>query len=439
MPLIKFRRLKELEQHERQEIIFRSSLSMDDVVRDVIVPLYEDIKSSPLESLKKYSEKWDGFIPEPLLLEKEVLKKSYESLKKNEPETIEAFQKAYQNIKAFHEKQKPRGFETQLEDNTLGYLFKPFNSAALYVPGGKALYPSTVLMGIVPAKIAGVSEITILSPPHPQDQSVPQVVRAMAYLAGADRLLQAGGGQAILSMAVGLSELGIQPVDFIYGPGNKYVSAGKSFVSSQGLCGIDTFAGPSEVVIISDGSANPEYLAHDLLSQAEHDEDATAILICTDQNVVEKTIHEIDAAIENRDSDRKEITRASIQKNGHAFLVDDLDEAVRFSNEFAPEHLEIQTKNDDEVLSKIEAAGSVFLGEFSPVAMGDYYSGTNHILPTNRAARFSSGISTHSFFRRITYQKCSKKGIQKAMKPISTMSRVEGLFDEHGYSVLVRQ
>ena len=432
------RSLAQLSPKEKQDIIYRSSLNVEVLIRDVIIPLYEEIKESPVNGLKKYSQKWDQCVPDPLMLTREDLKESYENAKKKTPEKIEAFEIAYQNIKFFHEKQKPQNFEVDIEDNQLGYLFQPFDSVTLYIPGGTALYPSTALMGIIPAVIAGVQDITILTPPNPDNGRVPEIVQAIAYLAGAHRLLQAGGAQAILSAAIGISEFKLHPADFIYGPGNKYVAAAKAFVSSRNLCGVDTFAGPSEVVIIADETAKPNYLAHDLLAQAEHDEDALAILLCTDEQVADAAIKEIEKAIEERDSDRKQITKKAIQRNGHVFLVDQIEEAIDFSNEFAPEHLEIQTKNNEDVLAKIRAAGSIFLGDYSPVAVGDYYSGTNHILPTGRAARFSSGISVHSFFRRITYQKCSQKGLKKSEKPISIMSKTEGLFDEHGYSVLIR-
>ncbi len=438
MPFLRSRRLKDLTKEERRAIIYRTSLPLKDIIEELVAPIYEEMLVSPNRTLEKYSDKWDGFTPKPLILERDDLKKSYKFFKKKEPQKIEAFEKAYENIKYFHKQQKPQELEVQVNNNKLGLIFKPFNSVALYVPGGKALYPSTTLMGVTPAKIAGVENITVISPPHPKNKMVPLIVQATAYLAGADRIVQVGGIQAILSMAVGIDKLGIKPADFIYGPGNKYVSAAKTFVSYQGLCGIDTFAGPSEVVIIADKTANPSYLAHDLLAQAEHDEDAMAILLCNNQKVLQATIRELDHTIKNRNSDRKEIIKAAIQKNGYIFLVEDIEEAIHFSNQFAPEHLEIQTQNDKEVLKNIQAAGSVFLGEYSPVAMGDYYSGTNHILPTKRAARFSSGISTHTFFRRITYQECSKQGLKNAIDPISIMSKEEGLFNEHGYSVIIR-
>ncbi len=438
MPLLTPRPLESLSREERRSILYRNFLSLDQIVERVVVPIYEEMLANNLGTLVKYNKKWDGFNAEPLVLGREKLKDSYDFFKKNKPTKIEAFEAAHKNIKDFHEQQKPRNLETTISQNTLGLLFRPFESVALYVPGGKALYPSTALMGVTPAKIAGVQDITIVSPPHPEGKSVPKIVQATAYLAGAHRIVQTGGAQGVLSMGIGIQELNLPPIDFIYGPGNKYVSAAKVFLNHQGLCGIDTFAGPSEVLIIADETANPSYLAHDLLAQAEHDEDAVAILLCTDGVIAQQVADVLVDAVENRNSDRKEITRSAIQKNGHIFLVNNLEEAIHFSNKFSPEHLEIQTKNDEEVLSKIQSAGSIFLGAHSPVAMGDYYSGTNHILPTNRAARFSSGVSTHTFFRRITYQRCSERGLEKAAEPISIMSKEEGLFDEHGYSVLVR-
>ena len=431
-------KLKELSEKEKKSILYRESISLDHIIQDTIRSLYNEIVEDPLRTLKKYTKKWDHCSPEPLVLDKNHLEEAAENVQKKNLDLWNAFKEAAKNITKFHTKQRPNNFEINIQENTLGYKFQPFESVALYVPGGKALYPSTVLMGSLPASIAGVENINIISPPNPAENGVPEIVRAAAYMGGASKIIQAGGAHSILAMTTTIPEYELQPIDFIYGPGNRYVSAAKSFIASRNLCGIDTYAGPSEVLIIADSSANPKYLAHDLLAQSEHDEDASAILLCTDEKIAIQTIEKIKNAIENSDSKRKEITRTSIEKNGKALLVDTLEEAIEFSNQFAPEHLEIQTQANEEVLTKIQAAGSVFLGDYSPVAVGDYYSGTNHILPTNRAARFSSGISVHSFLRRITYQKCSKEGLQKSASPISLMSKAEGLFDEHGYSVLVR-
>ena len=437
-----FAKLEELSEKEKKGILYRETISLDSVIQDTIQPIYEEILEDTIGTLKKYNQKWDHCSPDPLILRRDRLRIAAKNVQRKSPKLWNAFEEAARNIKKFHERQKPDGFEIKIQDNTLGYKFQPFDAVALYVPGGKALYPSTVLMGSLPASIAGVEDISIISPPNPDDNAVPDVVQAAAYMGGASRLIQAGGAHSILAMTTTIPEYGLLPVDFIYGPGNRYVSAAKSFVASRNLCGIDTYAGPSEILIIADSSANPRYLAHDLLAQAEHDEDATAILLCTDEKIASQAIDEmtqtINQTIKNKDSKRKKITRSSIERNGKVLLVDTLEEAIEFSNQFAPEHLEIQTMINEDVFKKIRAAGSVFLGDYAPVAIGDYYSGTNHILPTNRTARFSSGISVHSFFRRITYQKCSAEGLQKATDPISLISKAEGLFEEHGYSVLVR-
>ena len=438
MSLIDIKKLSILSPQERRDTLRRSSISLEDITRKVIRPLYKSIQKGSLNTIKKYGKKWDGFIPDKIHLKQEDLEIAYNSVLQKNPEILDAFKKAKDNIFEFHNRQKPQDFDTIIHNNQLGFKFQPFDSVALYVPGGKALYPSTVLMGIIPAKLAGVKNIHIVTPPNASIGRVSDVVQAVAYLAGATSLIQSGGAQAILAMAYGIDEFNISPVDFIYGPGNRFVAAAKSFAFANNLCGIDSFAGPSEVVIIADASAHPRYLAHDLLAQAEHDEDAISILLCTDKKIAELCLVEITKAIEKRDSLRKKIAEKSIRNNGRIFLVDNIDEAIHFSNEFAPEHLEIQTSSNKDVLSKITAAGSIFIGDYSPVAVGDYYSGTNHILPTGRAARFASGVSVHSFYRRITWQECSRQGLDLSRDPITIMSKTEGLFDEHGYSVLTR-
>lgn len=438
MSLVEIKQLSKLSKEELNSLIYRDSLNPEEIVKNLVAPMAAEIKADALSALKKYSSKFDGLVPKPLVYNNTDLKVFYEKVKQEQPQVLAAFEKAQENITEFHMRQKPEGFEANIGANQLGFKFVPFDSVALYVPGGKALYPSTVLMGIIPAKIAGVEDITIITPPNLENKKAPDIVLAMAYLAGADRVLQAGGAQAVLAMAYGVEGLGIRAVDFIYGPGNIYVAAAKSFVNGRGLCGIDSFAGPSEVLIIADQSAEPYYLAHDLLAQAEHDEDAISVLLTDDEKTAKETANQIEKAIEEKNSDRKSITKESISRNGKILIVESLEDAIHFSNNFAPEHLEVQTGNDQDVLKKIKAAGSIFVGKFAPVAIGDYYSGTNHILPTNRAARFSSGVGIQTFYRRITYQICSEQGLKNSCEPISEMSKVEGLFDEHGYSVLAR-
>jgi len=429
--------LNKISDQQKKKIIYRSSLQLGKVMSEVIDPLAVDLQENTKEKILKYSEKWDKTRPDPLVLNRDDLKTSYDKILEQNPEVIDAFASASENINEFHKRQIPGDFETQVGENRLGLKFVPFDRVALYVPGGKARYPSSVLMGIIPAKIAGVKDITIISPPDPSTGKTPEIVQAIAHLAGADRIVQAGGAQAVIGLAYGIPEEEVQPVDFIYGPGNVFVAAAKNYVFSNNLCGIDSFAGPSEVLIIADESANPAYLAHDLLAQAEHDENASAILLTTSEQSAHDTVEHIEKALNSR-KDRQQITSEAIQRNGQIFIVDSLDDAVEFSNLYAPEHLEIQTKTDEKILSKIRAAGSVFVGPNAPVAVGDYFSGTNHILPTNRGARFSSGVSVHTFFRRITYQHVSRAGLEASKVPITIMSKEEGLFDEHGYSVLAR-
>ena len=432
--------LKEMSTEDKKNIFYRKSIDLNLVMQEVVQPLSEDLKKETRKKLLQYTERWDKCRPDPLLVMPDEMEKSYKSLLKSKPEVIKSFSLAADNIREFHEKQTPSPVETKIGDNTLGLKFIPFDRVALYVPGGKALYPSTVLMGVIPAKIAGVKDISIVSPPNPETGKVPEIVRAMGFLVKADRIVQAGGAQAVLSMAYGIPEENIPPVDYIYGPGNKFVAAAKNYVFSNNYCGIDSFAGPSEALIIADHTANPYYLAHDLMAQAEHDEDASAILVCTSQKTAMATIDFLEQAFDKKKerADRGSITLNSIKKNGKIIIVDTLKEAISFSNEYAPEHLEIQTECDDEVLAQITSAGSIFAGPYAPVAIGDYFSGTNHILPTNRAARFSSGVSVHSFFKRITYQKISREGLLASCDPVTHMSKEEGLFDEHGFSILAR-
>ena len=436
--LIRIEKLNELTQEEYSKIIIRKDLDVYSIIEKTIAPIHKEIIKDVEKTVSKYNKKWDLFSAKPLVLSNQDLKLSYERLLNNEPEVMRSFINAYSNIHKFHKKQILKGYKLKLNKNILGVKYEAFSTVGLYVPGGKALYPSTVLMGAIPAKIAGVGRVIIATPPDSSLKEVSPIVQAMAYFAGVECIIQAGGPHAILALAQGLKNYEIPPVDFICGPGNIYVTAAKVYAFSKGFCGIDSFAGPSEVLIIADHTANPLYLAHDLLSQAEHDENASSILLCTDAKVAYQTQEKINEAIQTRQSKRQKITTESIKKNGLILIVDSLDDAIQFSNTFAPEHLEIHTKKDHKILPQIKSAGSIFLGQYSPVAMGDYYSGTNHILPTNRAARYSSGLGVQSFYKRITYQNISKQGILQASHDISVMSKQEGLFDEHGLSVLIR-
>lgn len=425
---------------QRQQLFARSGLDLSHVREQVIQPLARRFRENAAQALKEAIQKFEGTLPEPLILGQQELEAAYQRVLKTQEEIVSAFALAAANIRQFHEAQKQVGFSSEIAGNTLGMNFVPFDRVALYVPGGKALYPSTVLMGVLPARIAGVEDITLLTPPAPETRRVSDVVLAMAHIAGATRVLQAGGAQAIFAAAYGIEAIGLNPVDFIYGPGNIYVSAAKIHVAGENLCGIDSFAGPSEVVIIADDSANARYVAHDLMAQAEHDENAQAILLTTSSELAEATEKEISASLDKRSDDekRRQITLESIRRNGRAILVSSLDDAMAISNRYAPEHLELQTRENDRLLAQVRAAGSVFVGDYAPVAAGDYYSGTNHILPTAGGARFTSGVSVYTFYRRITWQKLTAEGLRRGKDAIAVMSEAEGLFAEHGYSVSTR-
>ncbi|MBV6492713.1 MAG: Histidinol dehydrogenase [Turneriella sp.] len=437
---IRTERFSDLTADEKKELFTHRVLDIAEVKHTVIEPLAAEFRKNSLRAFEDAVKKYDKFLPSTFILKEDDLKVAYERTLAHDSNTIEAFRKAAANITEFHEKQIQNGFETQIAGNTLGMRFIPFGSVALYVPGGKALYPSTALMGIIPARLAGVKNILLITPPNPETKRVADIVLACAYIAGATHVLQAGGAQAIFAAAFGIPELGILPVDFIYGPGNIFVASAKAYVAGENLCGIDSFAGPSEVVIIADETANPRFVAHDLMAQAEHDENAQAILITTSPRLAATVEDEIIDALKKRDEDekRKAITLAAMERNGRILLVDTLNEAIEISNKYAPEHLEIQTAQNEILLAAVKAAGSVFVGDYAPVAAGDYYSGTNHILPTAGAARFSSGVSVFSFYRRITYQKLTHAGLFAGKDAISLMSKAEGLFAEHGYSVLTR-
>lgn len=437
---LKIQQYADMDAAERTRLFSHAGLDLAAVRRETIEPLASEFRKNPLAALRAAAERFEGFVPEKLILLKDDFQAAHDRISKNYPAVLAAFNKAAQNIEAFHSRQKQPGFQTEIAGNTLGVKFVPFDRVALYVPGGKALYPSTVLMGILPARIAGVADITLMTPPDPKNGQVADIVLAMAHIAGATRLVQAGGAQAIFAAAYGVDEIALEPVDFIYGPGNVYVSAAKAHAANENLCGIDSFAGPSEVLIIADDSANARYVAHDLMAQAEHDENAQAILVTTSSQLAERVGSEILESLKKRNDDekRKQITLEAMRRNGRVLIVDSLDEAIEISNRYAPEHLEIQTRENDRVLDRIRAAGSIFVGDFAPVAAGDYYSGTNHILPTAGGARFTSGVSVYTFYRRITWQSLTRDGLEKGKDAISEMSKAEGLFAEHGYSVLTR-
>ena len=437
---------KELSSDEYENLLIRKNQSEARDVYQTAEKIIQEIESRGIEAVRQYSLAFDGVIPDPLILsvEDEVCKRAENSLSKD---LKAAFAKAAENIHRFHllQKESFQPKETKTAESLLvGFYYVPVESVAIYVPGGLASYPSSVLMGVIPAKIAGVSQCTVISPPSNKNVSTSQATRphsfvdpAVVYcarLTGADFILQVGGIQGIATAALGLVG---SPCSLIVGPGNRYVTAAKSLLASQGKIRMDLPAGPSEVAIIADQSAKPEFIAADLLSQAEHGRDSSCVLLTDSLDLAQKTTAEIEKGIQNRPS-RRAIKTESMQNHSFILVFEDIEEAFSFTNSYAPEHLELCVSEPQKALAKIRNAGSIFLGHYAPVALGDYYSGTNHILPTGGSARFYSGLGVDSFLKRVTYQYPSQQSLKEALPSILLMSEHEGFDQEHGHSVSVR-
>lgn len=397
------------------------------VATEKILPILDAVRTRGDKALIEYTEKFDGITLSSVTLDPHSIQTNLD------PKIKEAFLRAKKNIETFHEAQKRESWSKTIDGNRLGVKYTPIPSLSVYAPGGKALYPSSVLMGVIPAKIAGVKNIQLVTPP--QKEGLPEILIWLSQILGVNRIVTVGGAQGIAACAYGTDS--IPKSEFIVGPGNAYVAAAKSYLAGKGIIGIDSPAGPSEVCIIADASANPKWVACDMLSQAEHGEDSSAILLTTDKNFAVKVSEELEKAFIERPK-RLEMKQNSIYKNSAIIIFPSLEDCIWFSNELAPEHLEIQTKTNEEVFSKIEHAGSVFLGPYSPVAMGDYISGTNHILPTARGSRIYSSLGVDTFLKRVTFQEVTKESLESLYPFVKLMSELEGLDEEHGTSVKIR-
>ncbi|TGL69004.1 histidinol dehydrogenase [Leptospira jelokensis] len=392
-----------------------------------ILPILEDVRTKGDSALYSYTEMFDGIKLNGLTIDPKSIKTNID------PKTKEAFLRAKENIETFHKEQKREAWSKTIDGNRLGVKYTPIPSLAVYAPGGKALYPSSVLMGIIPAKIAGVPRIQLITPP--QKEGIPEILIWLAQILEIDRIVTVGGAQGIAACAYGTES--VPKSEFIVGPGNAYVAAAKSYLSGQGLIGIDSPAGPSEVCIIADKEANPHWIACDMLSQAEHGEDSSAILLTTDVTLAKRVQEELEIAFVERPK-RLAMKQKAIYENSGILVFPSMEDCIWFSNELAPEHLEIQTTDNEAVFSQIEHAGSVFLGAYSPVAMGDYISGTNHILPTARGSRIYSSLGVDTFLKRVTFQEVTKESLETLYPFVKLMSELEGLDEEHGTSVKVR-
>lgn len=397
-------------------------------VEESVKQIIADVRTNGDSAIKKYSAKFDGFSGESLLVTDEEYAQAFAELPQS---FIGVLERSIENIKNFHKRQVKQGFEIDLGDRIIGQKITPVEKAGIYVPGGTAAYPSTVLMNAIPAKIAGVKSV-IMATPVKSDGKVKPEVLAAAKMCGVDKVFKMGGAQAIAAMAYGTES--VPKVDKITGPGRDYVATAKKLVSGV-ACGIDMIAGPSEILVLADKFANPVFVAADMLSQAEHDRIASAILITDSKNLAESVIRELVRQVEKLE--RREIAKASLENNCKIIITDNLLSAVAVCNEYAPEHLELAVKEPFKLLENVKNAGSVFLGYNTPEAVGDYYAGANHTLPTSGTARFASPLSVEDFVKSTQYVYFSDEALKSAADDIVAFAESEGL-GGHAESVAVR-
>ena len=423
-------KLMEIVEYKKEEVKNLTQWSQTDVnqVIGTVTEIIENIKENKDLAVKNYTEKFDKAKIENLQVTKDEINEAYNTL---DDEIIESLKAAAKNIEKFHKEEIPEEWSITVQDGiNAGQIIRPLNSVGCYIPGGRAVYPSSILMTVIPAKIAGVKRIICCTPPNPEGK-IQEAILVAADIAGADEIYKVGGAQAIAAMAYGTET--IKPIEKIVGPGNIFVTAAKKLV--YGDVDIEFPAGPSELLIIAEENAKPEYLAYDILSQAEHDPNASCFLVTNNKNLAEET-DKLIVEYTNK-AKRQEIIEESLNKYGKIVITKTLKEAIDFSNEYAPEHLIINIKNNTKTLEQIKNAGSIFIGQYSPVAAGDYGSGTNHVLPTGRGARMYSGLSTEDFLKKPTVQELSQEGLEKLSKTIIPIAEYEG-FEAHANSVKIR-
>lgn len=392
--------------------------------------ILNDVKIRKDEAIFEYTKKFDGAYIDKnnICVTKEEIQQAYTLV---DNDLIDVIRKAIANIRSYHEKQKRYSwFDSTKEGTILGQKITPIEAVGVYVPGGKAAYPSSVLMNVLPAKVAGVERIVMVTPPNKEGKIDVNTLVA-ANEAGVDTIYKVGGAQAIAALAYGTQS--INKVDKIVGPGNIYVALAKKQV--YGHVSIDSIAGPSEILVIADETANPRYIAADLLSQAEHDEMASAILITTNEDIANKVSNEVDNFV--KVLSRKEIIKKSLDNYGYILIAEDLNEAIDVANEIASEHLEIITKNPFDIMTKIKNAGAIFLGEYSSEPLGDYFAGPNHVLPTNGTAKFFSPLSIDDFIKKSSVISYSKEALYPIHKDIIKFANSESL-TAHANSIAVR-
>lgn len=397
---------------------------------DIVADIIKNVRDRKDEAIFEYTAKFDGFSlsADSIRVTDEEIKAAYNEL---DSEFIEVMKRSAANIRAFHEKQKRNTWiDTKEDGSILGQRISPIEISGVYVPGGKAAYPSSVLMNVIPAEVAGVERIVMCTPPN-KEGKVNAGTLVAADIAGVTEVYKVGGAQAIAAMAFGTES--VPKVDKITGPGNIFVALAKK--ACFGYVSIDSIAGPSEILVIADETANPRYVAADLLSQAEHDEMASAILITTSRDLADKVSAEIDGFL--KELSRTEIISKSLDNYGYIFVAKDMKDVIDCANAIASEHLEIITANPFEVMPKIKHAGAIFLGAYSSEPLGDYYAGPNHILPTNQTARFFSPLSVDDFVKKTSIIAYSQDGLKAVHKDIELFAKNEGL-TAHANSIAVR-
>jgi len=400
---------------ERAGILDRSAA--EDVADDVR-PIVEKVRREGDDALREFTREFDGVEPEALHVTEEEMREARDAC---DDEVLDAIEHAAERIREFHERQVRDDWSAEEEGVEVGRRFVPLGSAGAYIPGGGAAYPSTALMTVVPAKVAGVENVVACTPPP-----VPDATLAALDMANVDAVYRVGGAQAVAAMAYGTETVG--SVDAVVGPGNVYVTEAKRQVRDDDAARVEFPAGPSEVCVVADETADAGNVAADMVAQMEHDADASALLLATDEELAEEVVEEVESRT------REAARRETIEAARCDFLVGDIDECVEFANDYASEHLSVVTEDDDSVLGRIRNAGSVFLGTHTPVAAGDYATGTNHVLPTAGGARLHGGLSVDDFVKTTTYQRLDREGVERLADTVTTLARTEGLV-EHARSV----
>nr|WP_296265283.1 histidinol dehydrogenase [uncultured Merdimonas sp.] len=426
-------RIMKLDKETRKNLLedlLKRSPNQYSEYEDSVSEILEHVRKEKDQALFSYTRKFDqaDISEDNIKVTAEEIEEAYRLA---DPTLVEVIRKALKNIRSYHEKQLQRSwFDSQPDGTILGQKVTPLHRVGVYVPGGKAVYPSSVLMNIVPAKVAGVDEIVMVTPPGKDGKITPNTLVA-AKEAGADVIYKVGGAQAIGALAYGTES--IPKVDKIVGPGNIYVALAKKAV--YGHVSIDAIAGPSEILVIADDTANPRFVAADLLSQAEHDELASAILVTTSMELAKKVSDETDNFL--KELSRAEIIQKSLDNYGYILVADTMDEAIETANEIASEHLEIQTRNPYDVMTKIRNAGAIFIGEYSSEPLGDYFAGPNHVLPTNGTAKFFSPLSVDDFIKKSSIIAYSRDALEKIHTDIEAFAKAEQL-TAHANSIHVR-